>query len=179
MGSDALHDLAVALQDLCIEGQLTVATAESCTGGMVADTLTDIPGSSRYLVGGVVAYSDRVKEEQLGVPAELIRLHGAVSAQVARAMAIGARGRLSADLAVAITGIAGPDGGTDAKPVGLAYVAVAGPRGVDVRRHAWRGDRLENKAASVRSAIEMLQAAAAALSTPGGAGVASEPDRGR
>jgi nicotinamide-nucleotide amidase len=169
-GPSDLRDLAERLQGLCVAAGWTVVTAESCTGGMVADTLTDIPGSSGYLLGGVVAYADVVKERQLGVAAEVIAAHGAVSAQVARAMALGARERLGATFAVSVTGIAGPDGGSEAKPVGLTYLAVAGPDGVEVRRYAWTGDRAANKLASTRAAIELLIGAAeAAATTPAGA----------
>ena len=137
-----LRLLAERLQgDLPGRAGLTVATAESCTGGRVCDTLTDVSGSSGYVRGGVIAYADAVKEALLGVPATVIGQHGAVSAQVARAMASGARARLRADLAVAVTGIAGPSGATPGKPVGLTYVAVADPAGVEIRRFAWSGDR--------------------------------------
>jgi nicotinamide-nucleotide amidase len=108
---------------------LRLATAESCTGGLVAARLTDVPGSSRSFVGGVVAYADEVKQAELDVPGELLAEHGAVSAEVAAAMAEGARRRLDADVAVAVTGIAGPDGGTPEKPVGLVYLHAAGPDG--------------------------------------------------
>lgn len=160
---DELRDLVERLQGVCLERGLTVATAESCTGGLVADAITDVPGSSGYLLGGVIAYADRVKERQLGVPAEVIAAHGAVSVHVARAMAVGARERLGADLAIAVTGIAGPHGGTPAKPVGLTYVAVAGPAGIEVRRFVWTGDRATNKRDSARAALELLLAAAEAL----------------
>ncbi|MFI5200327.1 MAG: CinA family protein, partial [Candidatus Limnocylindrales bacterium] len=114
-----LRGLAERLQAACLAAGLSVATAESCTGGLVAHELTEIPGSSGYFVGGIVAYADATKQTALGVPAELLERHGAVSAQVARAMAEGARLRLAADLGVAVTGVAGPGGGSDAKPVGL------------------------------------------------------------
>ena len=173
-----LRDLAERLQAICLAAGLTVVTAESCTGGLVAHELTEVPGSSGYFLGGVVAYADATKRAGLGVPAELLERHGAVSAQVARAMAEGARQRLGADLAVAVTGIAGPGGGSDAKPVGLTYVAVSGrtsnePRtgvpgrtgeqAIDlVRRCTWTGDRSANKRASAAAAIELLIAAATA-----------------
>ena len=152
--------LAERLQALCLAGGWTVATAESCTGGLVADTLTDVPGSSGYVLGGIVSYADSIKRDQLGVASDLLATHGAVSAQVARAMAIGARDRLGATFAVSITGIAGPDGGSAAKPVGLTYVGLAGPDGVEVRRFTWAGDRLANKRASARAALELLLEAA-------------------
>ncbi len=158
-----LRALAERLQAVCVRGGWTVVTAESCTGGLVADALTDVPGSSGYVLGGIVAYADAVKTGQLGVPAELIATHGAVSAQVARAMALGARDRLMATFAVSVTGIAGPGGGTPAKPVGLTYLGLAGPDGVDVRRFVWTGDRAANKHASAGAALELLIGAAEAL----------------
>jgi PncC family amidohydrolase len=155
-----LHSLAERLQATCLAAGLTVATAESCTGGLVAHELTEVAGSSGYFLGGIVAYADATKQAGLGVPAELIARHGAVSAQVARAMAEGARRVLGADLAVAVTGIAGPGGGTPAKPVGLTYVAVNGPGGREVRRFNWPHDRSANKRASAAAAIELLISAA-------------------
>jgi PncC family amidohydrolase len=153
---ERLVELARRLFDVCVDRGLTVATAESCTGGLVAHAITEIAGSSAYYLGGFVTYADDVKRDQLGVGAELLAAHGAVSAQVARAMAEGARTRLGTDLAAAITGIAGPGGGSDEKPVGLTYVAVADGTGVDVRRHLWSGDRSENKRDSAVAALELL-----------------------
>lgn len=150
------------LQAACLAAGLTVATAESCTGGLVAHLLTEVPGSSGYLRGGVVAYSDDVKRHLLGVPEGVLAAHGAVSAQVAVAMAEGVRARLGTDLGVGVTGIAGPDGGTDAKPVGLVYVAVAGGATPVVNRYLWPHDREGNKRASAHAAIAMLLAAAEA-----------------
>jgi PncC family amidohydrolase len=151
---------AERLQSACVAAGLTVSTAESCTGGLVAHLLTEIPGSSEYFLGGVVAYADRTKQGALDVPAELIARHGAVSAQVARAMAEGARRRIGSDLAVSVTGIAGPGGGTDSKPVGLTYIAVDGPGGCEVRRFVWPHDRSGNKRASAGAAIGLLIACA-------------------
>ena len=165
-----LRELAERLQAICIGRGWTVATAESCTGGLVADTLTDIPGSSGYVLGGIVAYNDLVKTGQLGVAVQTIAAHGAASVQVARAMATGARERLGATFAVSVTGIAGPDGGSAAKPVGLTYIAVAGPNGVEVRRFGWSGDRLANKRDSARAALELLIAAAEAAGSEAAAG---------
>lgn len=156
---DELEDLARSLQAACLRRGLTLATAESCTGGLVAHAITEIAGSSGYLRGGVVAYANEVKEAVLGVPADVLAAHGAVSAQVALAMAEGVRARLGTDLAVAVTGVAGPDGGTDEKPVGLVYVAVSGgSRQPVVRRHMWSGDRSENKRRSAVAALELLLA---------------------
>ncbi len=156
MGEDPLVELAAQLQARCIARGVTVSTAESCTGGLVAHLLTEVPGSSAYLLGGVVAYSNAVKCAELDVPAELLDRHGAVSAQVAVAMAEGVRARLGTDLGVGVTGVAGPDGGTDEKPVGLVYVAVAGLGAADVRRYTWPGDRSANKRHSAQAAIELL-----------------------
>ncbi len=150
------RDLAARLQSRCLRAALTVATAESCTGGLLGHLLTEHPGSSGYYVGGIVAYADRIKAALLEVPEAMLRAHGAVSAQVAAAMAEGACRRFGADLGVAITGIAGPAGGSEAKPVGLTYVAVAGVAGNDVRRYLWHGDRSANKAESVEAALRLL-----------------------
>jgi PncC family amidohydrolase len=153
---DRLVTLAERLFTVCIDRRLTLATAESCTGGLVAHAITEIAGSSAYFQGGFVTYADAAKRDQLGVPSELLTAHGAVSAQVARAMAEGARARLATDLAVAITGVAGPGGGTAEKPVGLTYVAVADAAGADVRRHLWTGDRSANKRDSAAAAMELV-----------------------
>jgi PncC family amidohydrolase len=155
---DPLVELATRLQARCVARGLTVATAESCTGGLVAHALTEVPGSSAYVRGGIVAYANDVKADQLGVPREVLDAHGAVSAQVAVAMADGARDRLHADLGVGVTGVAGPDGGTEEKPVGLVYVAVAGLGTPEVRRFLWPGDRSANKHDSAIAAIELLLA---------------------
>jgi nicotinamide-nucleotide amidase len=127
--------------DACGEQGLTLATAESCTGGMVAERLTSVPGSSQVFLGAVVAYADEVKAAELGVPEELLERHGAVSAETAAAMAAGARARLGADVAVAVTGIAGPGGGSDAKPVGLVYLHAEGPSGSRSADFVFPGDR--------------------------------------
>ena len=155
--AETLADLARRLQAACLERGLTVATGESCTGGFVAHALTDVPGSSGYVRGGIVAYANDVKEALLGVPVDVLAAHGAVSAQVALAMAEGARARLGAQVGVGVTGVAGPDGGTGEKPVGLVYVAVAGGgRDAVVRRFHWSGDREANKVASAEAALQML-----------------------
>jgi nicotinamide-nucleotide amidase len=127
--------------DLLRARGLTIATAESCTGGLVAARLTAVPGSSETFVGAVVAYSNSVKAEQLGVPADVLAEHGAVSAETAAAMARGARERLGADVAVSVTGIAGPNGGTEEKPVGLVFLHASGPMGELARRLDFPGDR--------------------------------------
>ena len=137
---------------------VTIATAESCTGGMVAARLTDVPGSSASFVGGVVAYADEVKRSELGVSEELLAQHGAVSGEVAAAMAEGARLRLGADVAVAVTGIAGPDGGTPEKPVGLVYLHAAGPDGSVSRMLDLPGDRAQVRMRATVTALHLLRA---------------------
>jgi nicotinamide-nucleotide amidase len=127
--------------DACRAEGLTLATAESCTGGMVAERLTSVPGSSEVFLGAVVSYADAVKESELGVPGELLERHGAVSAEVAAAMAAGARARLGADVAVAATGIAGPGGGSSDKPVGLVYLHAEAPFGSRSADFVFPGDR--------------------------------------
>jgi PncC family amidohydrolase len=158
-----LVEVARRLQERCVAAGLSVAAAESCTGGLLTHILTEVPGSSGYLLGGVVSYADRTKVELLGVDPDHLAAHGAVSAQVARAMARGARARFGADLGVAITGIAGPDGGSDSKPVGLTYVAVADGEDVEVRRLQWGGERSANKRESAGAALELLLARADAI----------------
>ena len=134
-----------------------LASAESCTGGLVGHVITQVPGSSDHYLGGIVSYSDAVKEELLDVPGELLDDVGAVSAEVAEAMTSGALARFPvARLAVAVTGIAGPDGGSAAKPVGLTYVAAALRSGsAVVERHTWPYDRAGNKRASALAALEL------------------------
>jgi PncC family amidohydrolase len=168
VAGDPLVGLAERLQGVCLGRGLTVALAESCTGGLVADAITDVAGSSGYFVGGVVSYSNEAKQQLLGVPEAILAAHGAVSAQVARAMAEGARGRFGVAVAASVTGIAGPDGGSDAKPVGLTYVAVADESGVDVRRHLWSGDRAANKVSSAAAVLELLLERVESLVAAGG-----------
>ncbi len=134
-----------------------LAVAESCTGGLLGDWLTNIAGSSAWFLGGVIAYDDRVKIGVLGVPAALIREHGAVSEPCAAALAARARALIGTDVAVAITGIAGPGGGTAAKPVGTTYIGIASAAGTTVAHHTWSGNRRENKAASARAALALLR----------------------
>jgi nicotinamide-nucleotide amidase len=136
----------------------TAATAESCTGGMVAAALTDIAGSSEAFAGGVVAYSNRLKHDLLGVPEKLLERHGAVSAETAAAMAAGARARLGADAAVSVTGIAGPGGGTEEKPVGLVYLHVSSPAGEDMRRMDIPGPRESVRGRAATAALQLLRA---------------------
>jgi len=170
VAAEPLDDLATRLGSRCLALGLRVATVESCTGGLVGDRITQVPGSSAYYVGGFVTYSDDLKRNVVGVQHDTLAAHGAVSAQVAMAMASGGRERTGADLAVSVTGIAGPDGGSPAKPVGLTYVAVADAVGVAVRRYIWPGDRTDNKRRSAAAALELLleRAEASAEAAVGG-----------
>ncbi len=155
--SKEIHALSETVLSTCRAARLKLATAESCTGGMVAAALTDIAGSSDVMERGFVTYSNEAKTELLGVPAEMIAAHGAVSAQVATAMVQGAIARAPVDLAVAITGIAGPGGATKGKPVGLVYFGIARKGGAArVERHTFQGDRAAVRAAATERALELL-----------------------
>jgi nicotinamide-nucleotide amidase len=143
--------------DLCRARGLTIGTAESCTGGMVAQRLTAVPGASAAFAGAVVAYSNEVKARELGVPVEILERHGAVSAETAAAMAAGARERLGVDVAVSVTGIAGPDGGTPEKPVGLVYLHAAGPDGERARDFNVPGDRESIRRRSTAMALHLVR----------------------
>jgi nicotinamide-nucleotide amidase len=131
----------------------TLATAESCTGGLVGAALTDLPGSSAWYLGGVVSYSNSLKIRLLGVSPKILAAHGAVSAETAMAMAAGARKKCKADFAVAITGIAGPDGGTPEKAVGLVFMAVASFGATAVFEHHFAGNRAKIRNAATQSAL--------------------------
>jgi nicotinamide-nucleotide amidase len=143
--------------DLCRERGLTLGTAESCTGGMVAERITSVAGSSEVFAGAVVAYSDEVKARELGVPQEVLERHGAVSAETAAAMAAGARNRLGVDVAVAVTGIAGPGGGTEEKPVGLVFLHAEGPDGARGRDFVFPGDRASIRRRATVTALHLLR----------------------
>jgi len=155
--SEDERSIAEIVLDLARERGLTLATAESCTGGLVAARLTSVPGSSDVFRGGVVAYSNDVKERELGVAASVLEEHGAVSAETAKAMAEGARVRLGVDLAVAVTGVAGPGGGTEDKPVGLVYVHAAGPDGEEARRSDLPGDREMVRGRAAAAALHLVR----------------------
>ena len=143
--------------DLCRARGYSIATAESCTGGLVATRLTRIPGASDVVRGAIVAYDDAVKQEQLGVPAEMLARLGAVSAEVAQAMAQGARARLGADVTIAITGVAGPGGGTPEKPVGRVHIAVAAPAAAESVELTIPGDRDAVRARSATTALHLVR----------------------
>ncbi|MBL8133673.1 MAG: CinA family protein [Anaerolineae bacterium] len=156
-GESVLPNAEARLGALLLALGWTVCTAESCTGGLVAHRLTNIAGSSAYVLGGVVTYSNAAKEKLIGVRRETLIAYGAVSEQTACEMAEGARALFDADLAVSITGIAGPGGGTPEKPVGLTYIGLA-QRGAaaQARRHVWEFDRVGNKNASAEAALAWL-----------------------
>ena len=135
----------------------TVGLAESCTGGLIANRLTDVPGSSGYLDRGIVTYSNKAKQELLGVSSALLRKNGAVSVQVAEAMAKGIREKSRVDLGVSVTGIAGPGGGSAKKPVGLVYMAIDGPQGTKSQRLQFGGNRIEIKFRSSQAALNMIR----------------------
>jgi nicotinamide-nucleotide amidase len=157
MDEELLAD-ARALLDLCRAKKLTIATAESCTGGLVAATLTEIPGSSDVVERGFVTYSNAAKTAMLGVPADVIARFGAVSRETAEAMAQGALAHSPADLAVSITGIAGPGGGSPGKPVGLVHFAAAARAGPLIHYEGQYGDigRAQVRHVSVKQALDML-----------------------
>jgi PncC family amidohydrolase len=141
---------------LLIERGLTLALAESCTGGLIGHRLTNAPGSSEYFIGGVVAYAYEAKERVLGVRHDTLYDHGAASEQTALEMARGVRRLLMTDVALAVTGIAGPGGGTPEKPVGLVYIALSARDLERCERHVWPHDRAGNKAASADAALILL-----------------------
>jgi nicotinamide-nucleotide amidase len=159
-----LIEQAKALLDLCRSKKLTIAAAESCTGGLLAATLTEVAGSSDVFERGFVTYSNAAKQAMLGVPAETLERHGAVSPETAQAMAQGALAHAPADLAVSITGIAGPSGATPSKPVGLVYFAAAARSGRLIEHERRYGDigREHVRRACVLEALAMLRALAQA-----------------
>ena len=150
-------NLGVALGRILVESGMTLALAESCTGGSIAQFITSNAGSSAYFRGGVVAYSNEIKNRLLGVPAEILEKFGAVSQEVAEAMALGAQKALNADYAVATTGIAGPDGGSDEKPVGTVWIAVAGPSGVTSKKYIFKHNRERNIIRTTHTALNLLR----------------------
>jgi nicotinamide-nucleotide amidase len=157
MPAKAASDPARRVIELLTAASASIATAESCTGGLIAAALTDVPGASAAFFGGYVTYDNNAKTRMIRVPARLIRDYGAVSNQVARAMADGARNTARTDFAVAVTGIAGPDGGSEKKPVGLVYIAVSSNEGtaVDEKRFGDLGRDAIRKAA-VEAALELV-----------------------
>ena len=150
-----LRELSVELGHLLDQHHLTISLAESCTGGMLASILTDIPGSSHYVMGGVVSYSNFAKMHVIGVKPKTLEAHGAVSPETAAEMAQGVRALLQTDLAISVTGIAGPGGGTPEKPVGLVYLHLAAADVDWGEMHIWPHDRIGNKHASVAAGLNL------------------------
>jgi PncC family amidohydrolase len=146
----------IRVGELLRQRKATLATAESCTGGLIGHLVTNISGSSDYFLGGVIAYANQVKCDLLGVRAETLARAGAVSQQTAIQMARGVRRLLNTDYALSVTGIAGPTGGTPDKPVGLTFIGLVGPGTERCERHVWTYDRLENKRATAKRALQML-----------------------
>lgn len=154
MSSDILE---IQVGDYLRQLQATLCTAESCTGGLIANRLTDVAGSSAYFMGGVVSYSNDAKANLLHVRQGTLLAYGAVSEQTASEMALGAKRLFQTDYAISVTGIAGPGGGTSEKPVGLTYIGLAMPDDVvTVERHIWSGDRIQNKQSSAEAALQLL-----------------------
>jgi PncC family amidohydrolase len=153
----APQPLGTDIGELLLAQSFTVVVAESCTGGLLGDTLTNVPGSSAYFLGGILAYSNAVKQNILLVPADTLEVHGAVSEPVALAMANNVRKMFHADIGMSITGIAGPGGGTATKPVGLTWVGISTPEGSWAQQFVWDTDRVSNKRASARAALDILR----------------------
>jgi len=151
---DTLFELQIGL--LLRQRGLKLATAESCTGGLVADHITDVPGSSDYFVGGVVAYAYEAKVALLHVSWDTLRLHGAVSRETVIEMARGVRTALGADIGVSVSGIAGPGGGLPEKPIGTTWFGLSALEGDWARRFAWDGDRRANKESSAQAALQFV-----------------------
>jgi len=161
----SLTELAERLGTALTSRCLTISSAESCTGGLLANAITDVPGSSDYYLGGVVAYSNGAKQSLLRVPVSYLRAFGAVSAPIALAMARGAVQVFGTDIALSVTGVAGPKGGTIEKPVGLVYIAIVAPGYASCLRYLWQYDRLGNKEASAAAALALALAWVASLHT--------------
>ncbi|MCK9996258.1 MAG: nicotinamide-nucleotide amidohydrolase family protein [Candidatus Krumholzibacteria bacterium] len=155
--SRRMETLPQVVQRLMLDRNLTLGVAESCTAGLIGGSLTEQPGSSGFFRGGILAYADRVKTAQLGVPAELLVDSGAVSEETVMAMADGCRKRIGTDYAVAVSGISGPDGGSPDKPVGTTWVAIATPSTVFARRYRFPADRQRNRLLTVAAAVDSLR----------------------
>jgi nicotinamide-nucleotide amidase len=169
-GTDG-DELAMALGRVLRDAGATLATAESCTGGMIGSLITDVAGSSAYYLGGAITYSNEEKTRQLGVRPEVFVEHGAVSEQCVVEMAQGARARFGADYAVSVSGVAGPGGGTEDKPVGTVWLAVAGPAGCTTRRMFWPRDRAGIRRLAAYWAMAMVMRELGAHAGPGEAGL--------
>jgi len=151
-----MPSLESRIGEILMGRRLTLVTAESCTGGLIAHRLTNVSGSSAYFLGGIVSYSNEAKEQLLGVGHSTLETHGAVSEATAIEMARGARRAFSADIAVSVTGIAGPGGGTPEKPVGLVWIGLSAREGERTQQFIWDQDREGNKAESAEAALRMV-----------------------
>lgn len=149
-------NIEMRIHPILIQKRLTLASAESCTGGLIADRITNVPGSSEYFLGAVVAYSYQAKVDLLGVSWDTLNTKGAVSRQTVLEMARGAGKALKADIAVSVSGIAGPGGGTAEKPVGTTWIGLVTPDGEWARHFIWDGDRLQNKRQSSEAALQFV-----------------------
>ena len=176
MSSLRTDSLARAVGELLRQKQLTLAVAESCTGGLLGAHITDVPGSSDYFEGGVIAYSYEAKMRILGVPPRTLEQHGAVSPETVICMARGVRQLTQSDVGLAITGIAGPTGATPEKPVGLVCIALSSARGEDCQEYRWSGNRPQNRKWSVRAALEMLHKHLVSACSPTGEVPTTEED---
>lgn len=150
------RQLEKQIQEICCARGLKVSTAESCTGGLISHRITDVPGSSEYFMGGIVAYSYEAKASLLGVSWNTLNIKGAVSEETVLEMAHGARNALQADIAVSVSGIAGPGGGTPEKPVGATWIGLVTPEGEWARHFVWDGDRAQNKEYSCEAALQFI-----------------------
>lgn len=148
--------LEIQVGDLCRQYGLKISIAESCTGGLVCNCVTNIPGSSEYFIGGIVAYAYEAKVKLLGVSWETLQAHGAVSRDTVLEMARGARHALATDIGLSVSGIAGPGGGMPGKPVGLTWVGLSASDGEWARVFVWDGDRLQNKDSSAQAVLQLL-----------------------
>ncbi|MFN3491471.1 MAG: CinA family protein [Anaerolineales bacterium] len=151
-----MTSMELRVGNLLRQKKLTLATAESCTGGLIAHLITNIPGSSEYFLGGIVCYSNEAKANLLNVSWNTLNSKGAVSKETVIEMALGAKEKLKADIAVSVSGIAGPGGGTLDKPVGTTWVGLATPSQVEARRFIWNGNREENKKLSSQAALQFI-----------------------
>lgn len=151
-----LNDLSKTVGKLLTRKKLTISVCESCTGGMLGGIITTIPGSSKYFVGGIIVYSNRVKRTCGSVKQQTLKKYGAVSAEVAQDMATGVRKKLKSDIGVGITGIAGPSGGTKKKPVGLVYICIAFKRKIYIKKFLFKGNRTQIRKRACNEALYLL-----------------------
>ncbi len=154
--TETKEPLEIVVGRLLTAQKQTLTVAESCTGGLITHRLTNVPGSSVYVIASVIAYAYQAKVAALGVSWDTLNHHGAVSEQTVTEMARGAREKFSSTLGLAVTGIAGPGGGTSEKPVGLTYIGLASANDLIIEKHVWKGDRIQNKELTAEAALELL-----------------------